>query len=96
MRVPAQSAAPVPQPFVVPDSIYSDTRAYCGRLADDSPKDTLARLKDASEALDAAQKASKTTVREVARAKRVVAKIKKASKVLPAPHKLKRKSARKR
>ena len=65
-------------------------------MADDSPRDTLTRLKDESDALDAAQKASKTTVREVARAKRVVAKIKKDSKVLPAPHKLKRKAARKR
>jgi hypothetical protein len=65
-------------------------------VADESERDTLARLKDASDALDAAQKASKTTVREVARAKRVVAKIKKNSRVLPAPHKLKRKSAKKR
>ena len=65
-------------------------------MADDSPKETLARLKDASEALEAAQRASKVTVREVTRAKRVVAKIKKNSKILPVPHKLKRKSAKKR
>ena len=65
-------------------------------MADESPKETLARLKDASEALEAAQKASKTTVREVARAKRAVAKIKKDSRLLPAPHKLKRRTIKRK
>jgi hypothetical protein len=66
-------------------------------VADENAKEALARLKRASDELDAAQKASRTTVREitraekagrtsvreVTRAKRSVAQAKKLATVLP-------------
>ena len=65
-------------------------------VSDESPKETLARLKRASKALAVAQKASQTTVREVTRAKRSVARLKKQATTLPGLHKIKRKSIHKR
>jgi hypothetical protein len=63
----------------------------------DDPKETLARLKRASKALAVAQKASKKTVREVTRAKRSVAKLKKqTTTTLPMLHKIKKKSRQER
>jgi hypothetical protein len=46
-------------------------------VADDSPNDMLARLKTAADALDSAQKISRVTSREVARAEIDAAKAKK-------------------
>ena len=61
----------------------------------DDDKDTLNRLKKASEALDAAQKASRNTVRDVARAKRAVTKAKKGAQLLSLKVKRSRKRAAK-
>jgi hypothetical protein len=45
-------------------------RFYTERVSDDSPQETLARLKEASDALDAAQDASQITAQEIARDQR--------------------------
>jgi hypothetical protein len=51
-------------------------------------KETVARLKQASDALDEATKASKKTLREVVRAKRAVTKAKQSARTIDIPHKI--------
>jgi hypothetical protein len=51
-------------------------------------KETVARLKQASDALDEATKASKKTLKEVVRAKRAVAKAKQSARIIDVPHKI--------
>jgi hypothetical protein len=52
-------------------------------------KETVARLKRASDALDEATKASKKTLKEVVRAKRAVAKAKAHARAIDLPLKIK-------
>jgi hypothetical protein len=51
-------------------------------------KDTVARLKQVAEALDAATTASKKTLKEVARAKRAVIAAKQNARVIDVPLKI--------
>jgi hypothetical protein len=52
-------------------------------------KETVARLKQASDALDEATKASKRTLKEVGRAKRAVTRAKQHARTIDLPHKIK-------